>query len=100
MFKPFYVHYNPYLPGVKLKSFHNRGFTAKLSPTEDNKVVLQVALCSPKDQFCKRVGREVADEADELIISKTAVPGVLAKLSEYSFPVNDREFFFVFRYLL
>ena len=74
MFKPFYIHRN-HVPG-KMNSKFSRGFTLKVSPCDtDNKLVLvQGTLCSPKDEFCKRLGRSSADQTKAEKMNKRNVP--------------------------
>lgn len=66
MFKPFFVHINPHKPGKRTNK-HPRGATIYVSPTDDMKTCqIQVAYCSPKDEFNKHIGRETAMNSTEI----------------------------------
>lgn len=100
-FKPFYIH-RYHQPG-KLPNRHTRGFTAMVSPiTEDNsKVRVQAALCSPKDQFCKRLGREQAARNSSMDIPKWQLPRVLAALKTTTgVESTESDFYYTLKYVV
>jgi len=76
MFKPFYIHYNKG-PG-KVDHKYARGFTAKISPAFDRHACVQVAYCSPKDQFYKKAGRTMAELHQGTNVPMRKVPDMLA----------------------
>ncbi len=76
MFKPFYVHWH-FGPG-KMPNRTPRGFTAFISPHDDTHVKMQVAFCSPKDEFNKKKGRSYAEQAVVELVPKRRVPLMLA----------------------
>lgn len=76
MFKSFFVHENRG-PG-KLPNRFPRGFTAYIAPNDERTVKLSIAFCSPKDQFCKRTGRDTAQATQPVVMNKREVPQALA----------------------
>lgn len=80
MFKPFYVHIN-HGPGP-LPSKWARGATILVSPIEgdDRNVHMQVTVCSRKDQFCKKTGREEAAKQEKFVVNKRVVPHRVADI--------------------
>ena len=82
MFKPFIIHYNPHRPGKRPNNHAIRGYTAYIQPAtgDSRSCVVSVALCSPKDQFCKKLGRETALGAVQQTINKRDLPRVLVDL--------------------
>lgn len=82
MFKPFFVHSNPFQPGTK-RGAKSRGYTAYVQPhpTEEHLVQVSVARCNAKDGFNKRVGREEAINANNaLVVNKRHLPRTLADM--------------------
>ena len=79
--KPFYVHRHG-RPG-KVSSRFARGFTVYVeeNPINSHEVNVGVAFCSPKDQFCKRIGREYAKSAEIKTINKRKLPKMLAAVA-------------------
>lgn len=76
-FSPFYVHVNPYPPGVQLGSTNARGFTAYVTPSQKKREVnLQIAFCVPNDSFCRAAGRMYAELSPK-------IPVGIYHLSEY-----------------
>lgn len=61
-----------------------RGGATVLVTGEDNglAVRVQVAYCSPKDQFCRATGRAAAREAMVIAIPLKGLPGLLKKVSK------------------
>lgn len=93
MFKSFYIHRHH--PAGKLPNRAPRGFTALISPAtttfefggditnvDHRHTFMQVAFCSPKDQFNKKEGRKFAAQAKVEKINKRDVPRMLAALSQ------------------
>lgn len=81
MFKPFFVHINPHAPGKRTNK-HPRGATMYVSPSEDERICqVQVALCSPKDEFNKKIGRETAMKAGIKIVNRRMVPKLAKRLA-------------------
>lgn len=101
MFKPFFIHRN-HAPG-KMSSRQSRGFTLKISPyPEDDKIALvQGTLCSPKDEFCKRLGRSQAEQSKPEKINKRDVPRLLAAMSaSCGWAEDSREYNYVLKYFI
>ena len=81
MFKPFFVHYNPYMP-EKMTSKHPRGFTAYIegNKKDTSNVDIRITYCNPKDQFCKAIGRSVSKLSDTVFtVSKRALVPFIAE---------------------
>jgi hypothetical protein len=109
MFKPFFIHRN-HSPG-KLPSKVIRGFTAYIEPDNDPQYVkMQVAMCSPNDQFSKKLGRWYALQSDMALVRKQDLPAVLAQLNRLlnlflsSKPQPEQyeiaQFYYVWKYVL
>lgn len=85
-FKPFYIHYNRFQPGVfsKVKKSFPVAATFYIAPhdTEERMVVIKTALCSNKDNFCRATGRQVAynKETGEVVNRRDAGRWVTNKL--------------------
>jgi hypothetical protein len=81
MFKPFFVHINPHPPG-KMNSKHPRGATVYVSPVDNDptRCRVQVALCSPKDEFNKTAGRVIAMVAEPEYTQKRNLPMWIAEV--------------------
>ena len=92
MFKPFYIHRHH--PPGKMPNRNARGFTALISPcvieqfdpesgekigerVDHRQVNVQVAFCSPKDQFVKELGRQFAMSAKIETINKRELPELM-----------------------
>lgn len=68
-FKPFFFHHDE-LRGMSKQTLKElstvqrhrpRGFTMFVQPSDNPRMIkVQVAMCSPKDNFCKKIGREQA----------------------------------------
>lgn len=60
------------------------GATVRVTGEDDGlSVRLQIAYCSPKDQFCRATGRKAAEEARIVIaIPLKGLPGALHKVSK------------------
>jgi len=82
MFKPFFVHLNPYPPG-KLGGKHPRGATIYVSPDPDNaqNAIMQATFCNPKDQFCKKEGRSQAMQGTKVSFNKRKIPEMVGKVA-------------------
>ena len=104
MFKPFFIHEHRE-PG-KVPSGTTRGFTAKITPDRIDpakKCFIQVAFCSAKDQFNKKIGRETAEKKEQHFIDKKLVPIFLSVYCGKVWPNEDihkSEFYYVYRYML
>ena len=86
MFKPFYVHCNS---GTgKMPNRSPRGYTLYISADPDNNRLCRVqgALCSPKDQFNKKIGRETAMSSEIKIINKRDLPTLVGRLDQVVYP--------------
>lgn len=79
-FKPFYVHIN-HGPG-KLPSKWARGATVLVSPDpqDGRSCVLQVAVCSRDDQFCRATGRAQAAKEQKYTINVRALDKKLSEI--------------------
>ena len=88
-FKPFFIHYNRG-PG-KIKHSEKRGFTAYVDVVDDDprKCLVQIAFCSPKDQFVKSLGRQHAHISRVECINKRQLPSVLSAAQERCFNTDD-----------
>ena len=89
-FKPFFVHEHRE-PGP-LPNRGARGFTVFVEPDALNpqNILVRTAFCSPKDQFCKAKGREIAKGKHGLLSMRPQMlPLQLAKSAEhvYQLPV-------------
>lgn len=80
-FKPFYVHVNFNKPGP-LEGRVFRAATLLVSPDENEQMCkVQVAVCSKKDEFVKRMGRDYAAKAPAQLTNKRALPGLVADVA-------------------
>lgn len=58
------------------------GATVRVVGEDDGKAVrVQVAYCSPKDQFCRKTGRARAETKQTVAIPLSGLPGMLTKVS-------------------
>lgn len=80
MFKPFYVHINPYACGKLPSGAKFRGATVKVSPNDETTVYVQTTMCSKRDPFCKKEGRSYAEKATEVVMNKRRVPAYIGEL--------------------
>lgn len=89
-----------------MSSHFSRGFTVKVSPdlTEPHKMVkMQVAMCSHKDQFCRKTGRKEVDQKEFEVVSKRMLPHLVTKLTEKVGGKNwysEHEFFYLYKYVM
>ena len=100
-FKPFYVH--RYSAPGKLPNREPRAFTALISPKKDDhtSVLVQVTFCNPKDQFCKRIGREMAALTEKKPTRKKDLPRLLGALCEVcNFDEDEHNFYYVWKYVV
>jgi hypothetical protein len=104
MFKPFYVHIHRQ-PG-RMSPSYSRGFTVKVSPDRvepHTMCSLQVAFCSQKDQFNKKIGRETAETKEPVIVSKRMLPHHLTQLADKVGGkgwYTESEFQYLYKYVL
>lgn len=82
-----------------------RGCTIKVTGDTEHigQVDVQVAFCSKKDEFCKRVGRAEADKAPVKVVALRYLPNELAKIEEmvYGYALeNKSDFLYALRYFL
>lgn len=103
-FKPFYVHYNNRSP---LRNKHNpRGFTAFVRPVDDKLIGVRIVMCSGKDQFCKKTGREFAARAEEQFINPRDLARFLLVYEcdvhgiDYNFVMSDHSWDYLYRYMV
>lgn len=81
MFKPFYIH-----EIVKYDKPGANGFTAYIEPSDDPRTVkFRVVVCSNKDPFCKKTGRE---EVDKKTFELVNIRELTELLAEYYIKVN------------
>lgn len=98
--KPFYVH--RHWQG-KLANRHPRGFTAYVTedPENPHNAVVQATFCHPMDQFCKRIGREMAALTEKKPIRKKDLPRLLGALCEVcNFDEDEHNFYYVWKYVV
>ncbi len=102
MFKPFYIHRH-HLPG-KLSNRHPRGFTAYIEEAIDSSFVnVRVALCSPKDQYSRKLGRQQAQISVQEVINKRELPKILAGLEylcELNHKIDEHAWYYVYKYIV
>lgn len=102
MFKPFYVHQHSNAKYAK-RDNTPRGFTlyVQQDPNEPHNVIVQGAWCSNKDNFCRRIGRNTANFAEEKSINKRDLPKLLtAMMHACQFEAVDQDFYYVWRYVI
>lgn len=87
MFKPFFVHINPFPPG-KRSGRGPRGATIYVSEAQDNKCYVQATFCSHKDEYNKKTGRAEAMKADIAVINKRDLPRMVAAIEAVVDPVK------------
>lgn len=102
-FKPFYVHIN-HGPGP-LPSRWARGATVLVSPDpqDGRSCVVQVAVCSRKDQFNKKIGRGTAELAEEHVINKRQLGHKMVDLYVLTAPTRQpypKGFDYLYKYML
>jgi hypothetical protein len=104
-FKPFYIHR---YYGIKGYSSIQRnmpwGLTARIEPCPDNprEVLVAVAFCSQKDQFCKATGRCEASQQSFNRINIRHLPKYLAEQDCKLFwsEARDFDFNYVLKYVV
>lgn len=109
-FKSFFVHLHS--QDLSRRVFPSRerrlaiGATFHIAPvsSSDRLVAVRCTLCSPKDTFSKKAGRENALKADPIIINKRDVPGLIAELSKgnvcgYAFD-HEGAYTYLYKYML
>ena len=90
MFKPFFVHINPFPPG-KRSGRGPRGSTIYVSPSKDNRQCqVQATFCSHKDEYNKKTGRAEAMKADIAVINKRDLPRMVAAIEAVVEPVKPQ----------
>ena len=102
MFKPFYVHFHRE-PGF-VPNHYARGFTILVTPDRVDPATMcrvQVAFCSPKDQFNKKEGRETAKLHAEQLIQKRRLPQFVSEQADHVFPnwMLERDYQYLYKYL-
>lgn len=101
MFKPFFVH-SFWPSGTKLPRNTSRGFTAYIEPDpEDYRFVyIRGTACSPKDQFCKKVGRQVCLSKTPDRVNKRDIPGFLEmNATLLNIPLPRNGFTYIYKYM-
>ena len=82
--KPFYIHINFNKPG-KMPNKHPRAATVLVQAAPNGADAhVQVALCSPKDEFCKREGRSYADKAEIESCRIRDLPHILSSIADFT----------------
>jgi hypothetical protein len=102
-FKPFYIHYqNPYID-----HHHNtRGFTAYIAPGKKKRECnVQISMCSKKDQFCKKIGREEAHKTVKITCNPRQIAKILGEAQQYclgmgGFGDYEYQYYYVYKYML
>lgn len=82
MFKPFFIHRHNGARGFNaIQRSLPWAFTAKVEPCKEDprKVLVGVAFCSQKDQFCKAIGRAEAEQQSFNRINIRHLPKYLAE---------------------
>lgn len=51
-------------------------------PEEPRMVGVQYVICNSEDNYCRRIGRELAEKAPFVVMPKTKLPSFLMELSE------------------
>ena len=105
MFKPFFIHRHNGARGFNaIQRNMPWAFTAKIEPCKDNprEVLVAVAFCSQKDQFCKATGRAEAEQHAFNRINIRHLPRYLAEQDQKLFGggVSDVGFNYVLKYVV
>jgi hypothetical protein len=102
-FKPFYIHYqNPYIDHHS----NTHGFTAYIAPGKKKRECnVQISMCSKKDQFCKKIGREEAHKTVKITCNPRQVAKILGEAKQYSTGLfswrgNEADYYYVYKYML
>lgn len=75
MFKPFYIH-----EIVTDRTNAPNGFTAYIEPSDElRNVRFRVVVCSNKDPFCKKTGREEVNKKNYEVVNIRKVTELLAQ---------------------
>ena len=83
MFKPFFVHFNKSKHGDARWMRYPRGFTAYVKSTENpREISVQLIYCSPKDQFCKKTGRELVMKKEPILMNPRSLQKLLELAAE------------------
>lgn len=95
-FKPFAFHKDfgrSKFDNAKVRSTP-RGFTAWISSSDKPRIInVQIAHCAYKDEFCKKTGRETAQQMPVLEINPRELPCILADAYLYCLPEKEQKFF-------
>jgi hypothetical protein len=102
-FKPFYIHEQVAAGGT-----NKRGFTAYIAPGKKKREChIQISMCSTKDQFCKKTGREEAHKAVVLTCNPRQIAKVLSEayvFCVYGAAQNadwaEHRYFYVYKYMI
>jgi len=105
MFKPFFIHRHNAVRGFNaIQRNMPWAFTAKVEPCKDNprEVLVSVAFCSQKDQFCKATGRAEAEQRAFNRINIRHLPRYLAEQDQKLFGGGHGEagFHYVLKYVV
>lgn len=103
MFKSFNVHLHR-----RTTKYHKQppvnGITFHISPSPDHhKVFVSYAVCSKKDQYCKKVGASVAKFADNVIeINKRNLPKHLATIAREAGAtlLHESAYYYLWKYVV
>jgi len=103
-FKPFFIHFNrPAFKNATSKERHSpRGFTAYISPgTKPREVSVQATFCSHRDEFVKKLGRELAMKAEVAQLNPRDLPKLLAAMTEVcQYTANEKMYMYVLKYVV
>lgn len=110
-FKPFFFHHDV-LKGVRRAALNNmsaemrhrpRGVTVFVQPNEHpHKIDVQTALCSPKDGFSKKVGRDTALSHPVVTINARELPKFLGEQvvkTTWGYG-NEQQFHYMLKYVI
>jgi hypothetical protein len=93
MFKPFFIHINPFKPGHTYHNTRSWGVTFYViqDPEYEKHVLIGYALCNKKDQYNKKIGRAVAQAAERVSVRKHALPKYVAGIVDNAMNVGYTE---------
>lgn len=78
-FKPFYIHRQNNLPKRKRNHSMSAGFTMLIEPSEIPRTInVRVTLCSIKDEFSRKKGREEVSKKAVLAVNPRDLPKLIA----------------------
>ncbi len=99
--KPFFVHILP--SKYQFRPHKYNGATVFVQPGGERTVNVQVAVCSKKDPYNKKIGRETALSHPCKLVNKREFPKFLAGLQGYVDNAKDplpSTFEYIYKYLL